>query len=106
MKEIEIMKNLRHENIVPLIDYFIDEDEAHLVLELMDCSLEDYIKEQGGKLGETESAKIMYKLANAMNYMHDIGFVHFDLKPANILLKFEKPRTDHSTGPRSASCFW
>ena len=66
-------------------------------MELMDCSLEDYLKERGGKLKEKQTAQIMYKLADAMNYMHDIGYVHFDLKPANVLLKFDKPHHgDHS----------
>ena len=91
------MKSLRHENIVQIIDCFSNENEAHIIMELMECSLQDYIKEQGGKLDERQSAQIMYMLAKAMNYMHDIGYVHFDLKPANVMLKFERPKNGDSS---------
>ena len=38
----------------------------------------------------------MYMLADAVNYMHDIGYVHFDLKPGNVLLRFEKAISGNS----------
>lgn len=65
-------------------------------MESMHCSLYDYIELRGGTLGEMEAAKVMLSVANSVNYMHDIGYVHFDLKPANILVNYEVPNSRNS----------
>jgi serine/threonine protein kinase len=85
-QEIEIMKDLNHENILKLFDHIVSSRYNYLVLEY--CS--------GGELGQfitagrgigEERAKIyLRQIISALKVLHQKGIVHRDLKPANILL--------------------
>lgn len=62
----------------------------------MEYSLVDIIKMRGGKLEEREAAMVTREIARGVKYMHDQGLVHFDLKPANILVNLD-PQTGFIT---------
>jgi len=84
-KEIEIMSQLDHPNIVKLYEVYVNPEEVCLVMELAKGGeVFDKLLEYGS-LGEHESAKLVAEVLEAVKYLHSMGIVHRDLKPENIL---------------------
>lgn len=90
-REIQILKEVKHPNIIELIDVFEDSKYLHLVTEL--CTggeLFDRIiaKKQSaeGQFSEHDAACLVNDILDAIAYCHDVkGIVHRDLKPENFL---------------------
>lgn len=85
-REIQILKILRHPNIVQL--YEIIEDSTHLYLVMEYASggeLFDYIVAQQ-RVRETESSRFFQQIIDGIEYIHKLKIVHRDLKPENLLL--------------------
>lgn len=85
--EREIMMD-GHQNIVELLDFYIDEDDQRYCVVMELCrggDLEDYVKAKG-IIPEATVVKFILQLACGLNCMHKRGFLHRDLKAANILL--------------------
>lgn len=55
----------------------------------MDCSLLDYIN-KFGQLSEDVAARVLQKVASGLHFIHQQGFIHFDIKSGNILLNLDK----------------
>lgn len=85
--EIDIMKKVKHDNLVQLYDVRKSANNIYLFLELCNRgSLEDLIKKQN-KLSEEEVCEVVRQVTNGYKFLHERGIVHRDLKPANILIK-------------------
>lgn len=87
-KEIQIMGELNHPNIVKLYDVLEDEEHIYLVLELAEKG-QLYTKLiQKGRLDEATTRNIVLDLMSALEYLHsrDPPIIHRDIKPENILL--------------------
>ena len=90
LREIILLKRLRHPYIVELIDIIEPEDkktfdEVYLVFELADMDLRKLlISYYNYTLDEVRI--ITYKLLCSLNYLHSAKIIHRDLKPENILL--------------------
>ena len=56
-------------------------------MELMGCSLDQYIKDEQIEISEEKAIYIMRQLCKAIKYMHCHKIAHRDLKPANILMQ-------------------
>mmetsp|Transcript_28162 Transcript_28162/g.65145 ORF Transcript_28162/g.65145 Transcript_28162/m.65145 type:complete len:521 (+) Transcript_28162:165-1727(+) len=90
-REIEILKEVNHPNIIKLIDVFEDQKYLHLITEL--CTggeLFDRIiaktHSAEGHFSENDAAKLVNDILDAIAYCHDVkGIVHRDLKPENFL---------------------
>lgn len=89
MKEITILKKLRHKNIVQLYEIIESSRKLYLVMELCNKELFDYIVENQ-KLDEYEACKFFQDLIDAVEYLHIQSVVHRDLKPENLLLDENK----------------
>ncbi|KAK4224251.1 hypothetical protein QBC38DRAFT_24376 [Podospora fimiseda] len=86
--EVEALKELRHENIVRMIEFCLSDtmDLAFLVLELVPGGeLFNYIV-ANQKLSELSTYKIFQQLLSTLEWLHKNGWVHRDIKPENILL--------------------
>jgi ABC-type oligopeptide transport system substrate-binding subunit/serine/threonine protein kinase len=82
--EAQIIARLEHPHIVPLHDYWRDDDGAHLVMRLLDGgSLYDRLIE--GPLDLGEAAQMVDQISSALELAHAQGIIHRDLKPSNIL---------------------
>ena len=94
-REIEILKEVKHPNIIELIDVFEDSKYLHLVTEL--CTggeLFDRIiaktNSAEGHFSERDAAHLVADILDAIAYCHDVkGIVHRDLKPENFLFLTE-----------------
>ncbi|SCM13041.1 calcium-dependent protein kinase 5, putative [Plasmodium chabaudi adami] len=84
-REILIMKQMDHPNIIKLYEVYEDSEKLYLVLEL--CTggeLFDKIVKHGS-FSEYETYKIMKQIFSALTYCHSKNIIHRDLKPENIL---------------------
>eukprot|EP01116_Phalansterium_solitarium_P013978 TRINITY_DN3145_c0_g1_i1.p1 TRINITY_DN3145_c0_g1~~TRINITY_DN3145_c0_g1_i1.p1 ORF type:complete len:404 (+),score=68.59 TRINITY_DN3145_c0_g1_i1:133-1344(+) len=84
-REITIMKQLQHPNILPLVDVFESREFIYLVLVLVTGGeLFDQIV-QNGNYCEADARNIVTQILSAVSYLHSHGVVHRDLKPENLL---------------------
>ena len=93
-KEIQILKKLRHKNIVKLIEVISTEKQILIVQELIEgISLREYynneIRNQKGiSIHKENIFRIIFKqIFEAMDYVHKLGMAHRDIKLENILIK-------------------
>jgi serine/threonine protein kinase len=90
LEALELIKKLRHQNLLSLQAYFSLEDKLVIVLELADGDLGGRLKEclATGQPGipPTELLRYMREAAEALDYLHNNQVQHRDIKPANILL--------------------
>ncbi len=87
MREIEVASSLRHKNIVSYIEHGTHNGIVYLVTEYvtgMDASR--LAKHRGGKLSYQEVVKIIEQTLAALDFAHNQGFVHRDIKEQNILV--------------------
>jgi len=88
-REIDILRNCDHPNIIKLVEVHEDEKSIHLVQEL--CTGKELFDRiiARGHYTEHDAKQIMYKLLLAVHYCHEKGIVHRDLKPENFIFKTE-----------------
>ena len=84
-QEIEILRSLRHENIVLMLDYFETDSEMCVVTEFAQGELFEVL-ESDRCLPEREVRSIARQLVRALHYLHSHRVIHRDMKPRNLLL--------------------
>ncbi|XP_029300031.1 serine/threonine-protein kinase ULK1 isoform X1 [Cottoperca gobio] len=94
-KEIKILKELKHENIVALLDFQETASSVYLVMEYCNGGdLADYLHTKG-TLSEDTIRVFLQQIAGAMRVLQAKGIIHRDLKPQNILLSYPAGRKSH-----------
>ena len=85
LDEARRVAQLRHPGIVPVFDVGRQDDWCYMVSDLIEGeSLQARIRRE--KMPWTEAARIAADVGDALQYAHEQGFIHRDVKPANILL--------------------
>lgn len=96
-KEIEILSQVDHKNVLKLFGYNIERNNTYLVTELMQGgSLFDYIKSTNNrengtiKINWPKDFDLIKQIIDGMAYLHDKRILHLDLKTLNVLLDESK----------------
>ncbi|KAJ4938515.1 hypothetical protein JOQ06_003130 [Pogonophryne albipinna] len=85
-REVDILQQLQHNNIVSLHDVFENRTDVVLILGLVSGGeLFDFLA-QKESLSEEEATQFIKQILDGVQYLHSKRIVHFDLKPENIML--------------------
>ena len=87
-KEISLMKEICHPNIIKFIKKIKIESTNYIIMEYVNgITLSTFIKNQPNKkLNEITTKRILYQLTSALSYLHKNNICHRDLKLDNILI--------------------
>ena len=93
-REVDVLKELHHEYIPQVYDFFVENDTVFTVMDYIDGeSLDKYLK-QGMRFDQPLVIKWAIEILKALSYLHSPthgdpprGYVHSDIKPANIMLR-------------------
>ena len=85
-REINILKSMRHKNIIQLYSVIQSLSSIYLIMEYAEGKeLFDYIVNKQ-RLDEYEACKFYQQIISGIEYMHMLNIAHRDLKPENLLL--------------------
>lgn len=85
LQEYEMIADLDHPNIVKIFDLGVADDHAHIAMEYLDAG--DLRQRISEKIFASVAVKYLREIASALARIHDVGILHRDLKPGNIMLR-------------------
>lgn len=85
-REIEIAHRLHHPNILPLLDFGTMDGLIYFTMPYIDGDTLRARMKKVGQFGIADALSITRDIAAALDYAHQNGVVHRDIKPPNILL--------------------
>lgn len=86
MREATLLTAFGHPNILPVYDHGQADNYYYIAMKLLPSgSLEELISHEG-MLPVMRTRKILAGVASALDYVHERGVIHRDMKPSNIML--------------------
>ena len=85
IREIALLKELKHPSIVDLKDIVHTEDKLYLIFEYLDYDLKKFMN-KNGPLTTHQVKSFLYQLTSGIEYCHSHRIMHRDLKPQNLLI--------------------
>ncbi|EHH50614.1 hypothetical protein EGM_01473, partial [Macaca fascicularis] len=86
IREVSLLKNLKHANIVTLHDLIHTDRSLTLVFEYLDSDLKQYLDHCGNLMSMHNVKIFMFQLLRGLAYCHHRKILHRDLKPQNLLI--------------------
>ncbi|XP_077013677.1 cyclin-dependent kinase 18 isoform X2 [Tamandua tetradactyla] len=86
IREVSLLRNLKHANIVTLHDLIHTERSLTLVFEYLDSDLKQYLDHCGSLMSMHNVKIFMFQLLRGLAYCHRRKILHRDLKPQNLLI--------------------
>lgn len=87
IKEAQNIASLKHPGIVIIHDVFEENNTAYYVMDFIEGKSLDDIVTTGGPLRERAAIDYIIKIAEALDFIHQRKMTHFDVKPANIMVR-------------------
>lgn len=92
-REVDVLKNLSHAYIPKVFDYFIENDTVYTVMDYIEGESLDKPLKRGERFPQAKIVEWAKELLDALKYLHSPihgdpprGYVHSDIKPANLML--------------------
>lgn len=89
IREISLLRELRHSNVVRLLDVLHCENKLYLVFEFLDQDLKRYMDSVSEPMNKILVKSYLYQLLRGIAYCHSHRVLHRDLKPQNLLIDRE-----------------
>lgn len=89
IREIKILKEIHHPNIVKLRDVFVENGNIYLAMECLSCDLAKLIDDPKVVMKEGDVAEIFHQILKGVQNLHENWVLHRDLKPGNILVDLD-----------------
>lgn len=86
IREIALLKELAHPNVVRLLDVFVKPNKLVLVFEFLENDLKKHMKSANNKLPPAQVKNFLYQLCRGVEFCHSNRIIHRDLKPQNLLV--------------------
>lgn len=86
IREVAILKDLNHDNIVRLFDVFCSTKKLVLVFECLDNDLKKFMRASKGILTPAVVKNFSFQLMKGIEFCHSRRIIHRDLKPQNLLI--------------------
>lgn len=91
-REVDILKELNHPYIPRVYDFFVEDDTVYTVMDYIEGESLDRPLKRGERFPQSQIIEWAYELLEALSYLHSPthgesprGFVHSDIKPANLM---------------------
>jgi serine/threonine protein kinase len=86
LRDIDILSQIEHPNIIPILDICVDINDTTYIATPRGTDFLTYIESN-----PTENKRLMYELACGLSFLHEVGIVHGDIKPQNIVMLGDSP---------------
>ena len=85
LQEYELIAEIEHPNIVKIYDLGVTDDHAHIAMEYVDAG--DLKRRISAGINEPDALRYLKQMASALSKIHEVGILHRDLKPGNVMLR-------------------
>jgi serine/threonine protein kinase len=85
-REFTTAHRLRHPHIVQALDFGFEDGVYYLVMEFVEGVDLWHLTQQKGSLVEADAVRLITQVGNALQFAHEHGLIHRDVKPDNILV--------------------
>ncbi|XP_064005843.1 cyclin-dependent kinase-like 2 isoform X2 [Pogoniulus pusillus] len=86
VREIKLLKQLRHENLVNLVEVYKKKKRWYLVFEFVDHTVLDDLEAFPNGLDYSRVRKYLFQIMRGIAFCHSHNIIHRDIKPENILV--------------------
>ena len=86
LREVRMLKQLHHENLVNLLDVFRRKRRLFLVFEFVDHTILEELERNPMGLDELSCKKCVWQVLRGIDFCHSHNIIHRDVKPENVLV--------------------
>ncbi|XP_066527610.1 cyclin-dependent kinase-like 4 isoform X2 [Hoplias malabaricus] len=86
LREIKLLRQLRHENLVNLLEVWKKKRRWYLVFEFVERTVLDELEQFPNGLEPSLVRKHLYQILRAISFCHQHNIIHRDIKPENVLV--------------------
>lgn len=87
LKEAKNIAKLNHPGIIKIYDVFEENNTAYYVMDYIEGENLNELVKRNGPLSESKALDYIRKVGDSLDYIHSCNMTHFDLKPANIMVR-------------------